>query len=105
MTRFTPDPDLAGILPAYLDLRRREGARLLAAAALGDLETARLVGHRMKGTGSSYGLPEITRLGQDIEAAALAGETARVLALAQEAAAFVDGLEVVWEASTREDAP
>jgi len=59
----------------------------------------------MKGTGSSYGLPEITRLGQDIEAAALAGETARVLALAQEAAAFVDGLEVVWEASTREDAP
>lgn len=105
MTRLAPDPDLAGILPAYLDLRRREGARLLTAAAQGDLETARLLGHRMKGTGSSYGLPEITRLGRDIEDAALAGETARVLALAQEAAAFVDGLEVVWEASPREDAP
>lgn len=105
MTRIAPDPDLAGILPAYLDLRRREGARLLAAAAQGDLETARLLGHRMKGTGSSYGLPEITRLGRDIEAAALAGEIARVLALAQEAADFVENLEVVWETSPREDAP
>lgn len=105
MTRITPDPNLAGILPADLDLRRREGARLLAAAAQGDLETARLLGHRMKGTGSSYGLPEITRLGRDIEAAALAGEIARVLTLAQEASAFVDDLEVVWATSPQEDAP
>ena len=104
MTRFTPDPDLAGILPAYLDLRRRDGAELLAAASRGDLGTARLLGHRMKGTGTSYGLPEITRLGRDIEEAAQAGDMGRVLALAREASDYVDNLEVVWT-SPQEDAP
>ncbi len=105
MTRVFPDPALAGIMPGYLDLRRREGAELLAAAGRGDLDTARLLGHRMKGTGASYDLPEITRLGRDIEAAALAGDGGRVLALAREASSYVEDLEVVWRRTPREDAP
>jgi HPt (histidine-containing phosphotransfer) domain-containing protein len=35
-----------------------------------DYEALRVLGHNLKGTGSSYGFPEITRLGAKLESAA-----------------------------------
>lgn len=94
MPRVTVDADLAGILPRYLELARRDAAGLLEAARGGDLEQVRILGHRLKGTGAGYGLAEISRLGREIEARALAGEREAALGLARDLAAWLADLEV-----------
>ena len=38
----------------------------------------------MKGSGSGYGLPEVTRLGRDIEAAARSGDSGAIGALIED---------------------
>ncbi|MES9996804.1 Hpt domain-containing protein [Desulfovibrio aminophilus] len=89
------DPSLAAILPRYLDICRADCAALLTAARDHDLESARLLGHRLKGSGSSYGLPEISRLGGEAEAASLAGDRARVQALSGELSRYLESLDVI----------
>lgn len=89
------DPSLAGILPRYLEICRAESAALLEAALNRDLESTRLLGHRLKGSGASYGLPEISRLGGEAEAASLAGDRARVLALSGELVRYLENLDVI----------
>ncbi|MEP6716098.1 MAG: response regulator [Terriglobia bacterium] len=63
-------PGLEDIVPGYLEARRAElpeMAHLLAASAFDRL--ARL-SHNIKGTGGSYGFPELTRLGAALEMSA-----------------------------------
>ncbi|NDV28401.1 Hpt domain-containing protein [Desulfovibrio sp. JC010] len=61
------DEDLEAIMPRYLEIRQKELAELEEAVAAKNFEIIRLLGHRLKGTGSSYGLDELTRLGTLIE--------------------------------------
>ncbi|WP_319763864.1 Hpt domain-containing protein [Maridesulfovibrio sp.] len=68
------DEDLEAIMPRYLEIRQRELSELENAVEKKDFETIRLLGHRLKGTGSSYGLDELTRLGTIIEDKALEQE-------------------------------
>ena len=70
---IAPLPPL-GLPPAlvsqYLQNCRVDLAQLKAALAAGEYETARRVGHQMKGTGKPYGFPELTQIGRAIEWAA-----------------------------------
>lgn len=69
-TPRTVDPDVAPLVPAFVDNRRQDARmlrRLLAQRAYQDIQT---IGHRMKGTGRSYGLDAVTRIGAEIERAA-----------------------------------
>ncbi|HAS90041.1 MAG TPA: Hpt domain-containing protein [Desulfovibrio sp.] len=61
------DEDLEAIMGRYLEIRQKELTELEEAVAQENFETIRLLGHRLKGTGSSYGLDELTRLGTLIE--------------------------------------
>jgi HPt (histidine-containing phosphotransfer) domain-containing protein len=58
------------LVSEYLQNCRRDLAQLKAALAAGEYETARRLGHQMKGTGKPYGFPEITQIGRAIEWAA-----------------------------------
>jgi HPt (histidine-containing phosphotransfer) domain-containing protein len=49
---------------------RKNPSAIAAALARGDFDTIRSIGHNMKGTGGSFGLPQISRLGADLEQAA-----------------------------------
>ena len=65
------DPDLADLIPGFLDHRQRDIVRLhdlLAARAYAEI---RLIGHSMKGAGGGYGFDRITELGGELERAAL----------------------------------
>ena len=66
-----PPPELPRQLVLdFLD-RCRENTRLLRAAVeREDYTQAGVLGHRMKGTGSSYGFPELSACGSAIERAA-----------------------------------
>lgn len=63
------DPEVADLVPEYLERRAADAAALRRAIDAGEFERVRTLGHRMKGSGSSYGLPEVTSLGRALEAA------------------------------------
>lgn len=68
--RIRVDPELASLIPGFLDNRRHDVTSLLEAVKRGDFETARILGHSMKGSGGGYGFDGITDIGGEIEAAA-----------------------------------
>ncbi|MUM76719.1 Hpt domain-containing protein [Pseudodesulfovibrio sp. F-1] len=92
----TVDADLAAIMPRYFELQRADLAAVARAAAAGRAEPVRLFGHRLKGTGASYGFPRLTELGAGIEEAALADDLGRAAELAAEVGRFLDAVRVVY---------
>ena len=67
----TVNPLVADLVPAFLARRRDDLAALRAAVSSGELEPARVLGHRLAGSAPGYGFPEMGKLGRDIESAAL----------------------------------
>jgi len=64
------DPDLADLIPGFLDNRRKDISAMRAALAQNDYETIRILGHSMKGAGGGYGFDAITDIGAALEEAA-----------------------------------
>jgi PAS domain S-box-containing protein len=64
------DLSISEIVPNFLANIRENLAAIVRAVEAGELQTARTVGHNMKGTGTAYGFPLITDLGAQIEQAA-----------------------------------
>lgn len=95
--RVSVDPDLSDIMDRYLEIRREELALIRQAHAEGNLEQVRFLAHRLKGTGGSYGLDELTRLGRDIESAARQEQLREADALIGELEDYLSRLEVVYE--------
>jgi HPt (histidine-containing phosphotransfer) domain-containing protein len=58
------------LVSQYLRDCRGDLAQLRSALPAGEYETARRLGHQMKGTGKPYGFPELTQIGRAIEWAA-----------------------------------
>lgn len=87
---MTADSDLEALvralIPAYLAARRDDCQRLETAIADRDHATIRDLGHRLAGSGASYGFPAISAVGSRLEAAAklrdLASATRALRALA-----------------------
>ena len=71
-------------------------AELKAAAEAEDFETARRLGHNMKGTGTSYGFPEITALGEAVERAAKQGRGEQVRAGTLELARYLEQVQIEY---------
>jgi signal transduction histidine kinase len=95
--RVTLDPLLKDLIPGYLGKKQKEIQELEAAAKNRDFATARLLGHRMAGTGASYGFGDITSIGRAIEAAAERKDTEtiseQVILLAQ----YISNVEIQYE--------
>jgi HPt (histidine-containing phosphotransfer) domain-containing protein len=94
MTVVEVDSELAPLLPAFLERRRDNVRRVLEAVAAQDFETARSLGHQMKGVGGGYGFLPITELGAAIEAAAKSHDGPRVTELARDLSDYLNGLEI-----------
>jgi HPt (histidine-containing phosphotransfer) domain-containing protein len=69
---------LATLRARYLDHRLAESPELDSALLKGDFLRIQDAGHNLKGTGATYGFTELTDLGRALEAAAKAGDAARV---------------------------
>ncbi len=61
---------LEGIVPGYLVARRAEVSEMMALLSASDFKRLTFIGHNMKGTGRSYGFPELTRIGAALEQSA-----------------------------------
>jgi PAS domain S-box-containing protein len=66
---------LEEIVPGYLAARREEISEMMALLAASGFERLAVMAHNLKGTGSSYGLPELTRMGAGVLNSAKVADT------------------------------
>jgi|SRR5262245_30826563 len=88
--------ELRALMPRFLSNRQADLEQLRTAAARSDFETARRIGHILKGAGGGYGFDEITRIGGAIEECARANDPS-LWTLVGELADYLDGLDVTYE--------
>ena len=88
------DPEIADMIPRFLENRARDVAILREAMARSDLEGARKTGHTLKGVGGGYGFPRISEVGGHIEEAAEEGRAEAVAAAIEELADYLGRVRV-----------
>jgi len=66
-TTVDAEPDIVEMVPGYLANRREELQEMLALLASSDFGRLAVLGHNIKGSGGSYGFPEISRIGCALE--------------------------------------
>ena len=89
------DDRLRAVIPAYLDKRREDVRAILAALEDLDYETIGGLGHKMSGTGGSYGFPQITEIGAAIQQAAKERNTREIQSRMAELSRYLQQVEVV----------
>lgn len=72
------DADLEPIIPQFFETRAADVEALRKALSVGDFESARFIGHNMKGAGGGYGFEGISDIGKELEAAAKAKDAAAI---------------------------
>lgn len=90
------DPDLKEIVPGFLNNRQRDLITIESCLKQGDLNTIRMLGHRMKGDGGGYGFDQISTIGQCLEEAALARDFANIKEECAHLNDFLARVEVVY---------
>jgi histidine phosphotransfer protein HptB len=91
------DPDIADLIPGFLENRHKDIKTMGEALTEGDFETIRILGHSMKGAGGSYGFDAITDIGKSLEQAAIAKDAGGIKKSVQELSAYLDCIEVVYK--------
>jgi histidine phosphotransfer protein HptB len=91
------DEQLSAILPNFLNNVRRHPSGIGAALARGDFATIRVLGHNMKGTGTSFGLPQISEIGSELEQAAKQQDAETIRIITARLAHFLDSVEVHYK--------
>ena len=89
------DDDLLPIIPKFIDISRRDVARMRAALDEGDLETLHRLGHSAKGAGLGYGIEAMGRLALEVETSAREGDVPGAREAVEALGRFVDTLIVV----------
>lgn len=90
------DADLEAIIPRYFEIQQ-EQVRILEQAIQGqDSSTIQSIGHKLKGTGSSYGFPELTELGAALEIAGKNNALSEAREIKQTVLNFLNHVEVIY---------
>ena len=90
------DAELQAIVPKYLGNRAKDCDAIRQHVAAGAYADIKRLGHNMKGTGGGYGFEEISRLGGEIEAAAMNNQSERLLVLVDELASYLARVKPVY---------
>lgn len=89
------DPDLADLVPGFLNNRRGDVDKLKALLDAGKFADIRMIGHSMKGAGGGYGFDLITDIGNAIELAALVSDGRAVQQGIEQLADYLARVDVV----------
>ena len=90
----TPDPDLAEEAEWYMGQLKTYSANITEAFARKDFESVRTMGHRMKGSGVSFGFDGASKIGQALEEAAGNSDAAALQTAAEKLADYVKRVEI-----------
>ena len=91
------DPDIADLIPGFLENRRKDTKTMGEAVIQGDFETIRVLGHSMKGAGGRSENDAITDIGKALYQAAIAKDSGGIKQMVQELSAYLDRVEVVYK--------
>ena len=91
------DHDLADLIPGYLVNRKKDIAAIYDSLEKKDLETIRIIGHSMKGSGGGYGFETITDIGMLIEKAAKEGFDEDIRFQIERLEDYLRQLEIVYD--------
>jgi HPt (histidine-containing phosphotransfer) domain-containing protein len=91
------DKNLEDLIPTFMSNRKKELEALRVALAASDFERLRLLGHRMRGVGNSYGFDEVTDIGKQIEAGARSGDKAGLEKHIAQYGDYLSRVEIAYE--------
>ena len=94
------EDEIAALIPDYLANRRADVRSLRIALAGEDYALIATLGHRMKGSGASFGLPRVSRIGQRLEEAGNYEDEAKARKATEELDRLVDSLVQPTSASS-----
>jgi CheY-like chemotaxis protein len=89
------DPEIAPLVPAFLENRRAEIQMFRRRLDAGDFAHIQSSAHKLKGTGRGYGFPEISRLGAELEFAAHQQDTAETMRLVDELEDYLESVRAL----------
>jgi hypothetical protein len=89
------DDDLYALIPQYLGNRRKDLQAMTDALSKGDYEIIWALGHNMKGTGMSYGMNDLTAIGDALALAAKAEDRDTIHDRLEALRVYLDTLVVV----------
>ena len=89
--------ELRELAPRYLAHRRGDVDQLREAIDREDFETARVIGHAMRGSGAAYGFDDITTLGAEIEQLAKKADAPGLDAAATNLTEYLDSVEMTFD--------
>lgn len=85
------------LTPLYLDKRKDELKLLHSCFVEGNVDHIQKVAHKIAGSGGSYGLPEISRLGKEIELAAEKNNPQELKELLENFSDYLESIEVIFK--------
>lgn len=88
------DPAIYPLIPQFLSNRREDMLAIREAIQRGDYERVRLLGHRMRGDGGSYGLKEISEIGAALEQDSRERDSLAIQRSLNDLEEFLDRVEV-----------
>lgn len=90
------DPELKDLIPDFLNNRREDIKNIQSATINSDFNTISLIGHNLKGIGSSYGFDDITVFGKALEAAGFCQDMRVIRILTQKLSDFLENVEIIY---------
>ncbi len=91
------DPDLEELIPGYLANREKDISAIHDALEKSDLDTIRILGHSMKGSGGGYGFETITDIGMMMEKAAKEGRNEDIRLQMKRLEDYLRQVEIVYD--------
>ncbi len=92
-----PDPDLADLIPSFVQNRRNELAELQTALAKSDFEFIRRMSHTWKGICRPYGFIHLETLSKSLEEAGERESSADVAPIIVEIGIYLDNVRIVYD--------
>lgn len=90
------DSEVQSIVPEFLENRRKDCVRISGLLEMDSFSEIRVLGHRMKGAGGSYGFDDISDIGEIIEQAALSGDKETIRSQVLRMLRYLEQVEVVY---------
>jgi HPt (histidine-containing phosphotransfer) domain-containing protein len=89
------NPKFADLIPGFLQNCGQNVIAMFEALDRGDLEIVEILGHGMRGAGSSYGFQAITDIGAALEQAAESADTNASRKWVGELSRYLDRVEII----------
>lgn len=94
--RVEVDLELIPVVPDYLENRRLDSFLIERLLIDGQMSEIRSLGHRMKGSGGSYGFDEISEIGEKLELGALLSDAEGIRAAVMQLRNYLSRVTVAY---------